>query len=160
MTGIINVTITGQRELVARLAALPTNIRGKVRLAVDGLARKLEAHVKNDKLNGQVLRKVTGALQGSIHSESYDTGEKIVGRVFSDKSVNYAAIHEFGGTIPDRYPVRAKALSWMAGGQRIFAMKAKGFQMPERSFLRSSLADMKDEIVQTLNAAVQEGIKS
>ena len=74
--------------------------------------------------------------------------------------VKYAAIHEFGGTIPPHQivPDKAKALAFAVGGKQAFAARVNlpAISMPERSYMRSSLAEMTDEIRQGLSEAVGE----
>ena len=78
----------------------------------------------------------------------------------SSGDVKYAGIHEFGGTIDiPEITAKGKALAFMRGGQQEFYKKvaAHTITMPERSFMRSSLADMKDQIVREMTEAVREG---
>jgi hypothetical protein len=50
----------------------------------------------------------------------------------------------------------------MQGGKMAFYKKvaAHTVTMPERSFMRSSLADMRDEIISELTDAVREGART
>ena len=88
---------------------------------------------------------------------------RVVGKVASSGDVKYAGIHEFGGKTPahDIYPDKAKALAFMIGGKQVFAkvVHHPGSQMPERSFLRSSLSDMRQEILDGLEFAVKGALK-
>src|SRR5579885_723365 len=74
----------------------------------------------------------------------------------------YAAIHEFGGTIlPHQIvPDKAKALAFLVGGKQAFAMRVNlpAIAMAERSYLRSSLAEMADEIKAGLSEAIAESL--
>ena len=160
---MLNVTLTGDKELIARLDAMPDKVRRALVTKVTALSLKLEAHVKQDKLSGQVLNVRTGALRRSIFS-TVDTGVTTVrGKVASSGDVKYAGIHEFGGTTPPHeiVPVKATVLSFMIGGKRVFARRVQhpGSRMPERSFLRSALADMAGEITTGLTDAVRQGLK-
>ena len=49
----------------------------------------------------------------------------------------------------------------MMGGKQVFFKKVNhpGSTMPERSFLRSSLGEMKDEIIGGIREAVAEGTR-
>jgi phage gpG-like protein len=131
---------------------------------VRALTANLQRHIVADKLQGQVLNHRTGALSRSIQHVTDVQGDVATGRVFSSGDVKYAAIHEFGGRTPphDIYPDKAQALAFMMGGEQIFAkvVHHPGSQMPERSFMRSGLADMADEIVASLReAATVEGAR-
>jgi phage gpG-like protein len=157
---MLNLTLIGDQAVIARFNGMNDRIRQRLFAEVTVLAADLERHVKEDKLSGQVLQHRTGQLQQSIHNEVNSNGSSVIGRVFSAGPLPYAAIHEFGGQIPDRYPVNAKALHFFIGGKEIFAKFAKGFAMPERSYLRSSLADFRQQIIDGLSRAVGEAVKA
>jgi len=159
---LLNIGVTGERELVARLGAMPQKLHDALLRKVTVLALKLEAKVKG-KLSGEVLNVKTGALRRSIFSEVDDNVTSIIGKVASSGDVKYAAIHEFGGKTAahDIIPSKAQALAFMMEGKMKFAsvVHHPGSVMPERSYLRSSLADMKQDIIDGLTQAVQEGFK-
>lgn len=156
---MLNVTIVGNEAVITRFATMNDRIRQRLFGAVQVLAANLERYVKTDKLSGQVLQHRTGHLQQSIHNEVTQDGSTTIGRVFSAGPLPYAAIHEFGGSIPDRYPVNAQALHFYIGGREVFAKFARGFTMPERSYLRSSLSDYRQRIVDSMNRAVGDAVQ-
>jgi hypothetical protein len=84
-------------------------------------------------------------------------------RISTSGDVKYTAIQEFGGTIPPHeiVPDKAKALAFAVGGKQVFAARVNlpAVTMPERSYLRSSLAEMTEEIVEGLSDAVVEAIR-
>jgi phage gpG-like protein len=92
------------------------------------------------------LNVVTGALVNSIQvfdGESSETRAEVeVG-----PTVEYGAIHEFGGVI---MPVFAKMLSWVDNGVRIFA---KMVQIPARPYMRPAVDEHQEDI---LNAVAIE----
>lgn len=153
----------GDAEVIARLSTMPSSLRAVLRRRIWALTLKLQARVQA-KLSGQVLNVVTGALRRSIQSAVDETDRTVRGRVFSTGDVKYAAIHEFGGRTRAHIitPKKAEALSFMMGGQRVFAKSVNhpGSVMPERSFLRSSLRDMRDEIVREMTQGVVEAAMS
>ncbi len=162
---MISISMTGDRELIARLTALPSGLRTILRRKIWALTLRLQARVQQ-KLSGQVLNVVTGALRRSIQSDVRETADGIRGVVFSTGDVKYARIHEFGGKTRAHIiePRKAQALAFMMGGKMVFAKRVNhpGSVMPERSFLRSSLEDMREEIRRELTdgivrAAMQEG---
>jgi HK97 gp10 family phage protein len=159
---MLSVTLIGDRELVAKLTAMPSKVHDALRRKVTELALLLEAKVKSDKLSGQVLNVQTGALRRSIFETVEDSPTQVVGKVASSGDVKYAAIHEFGGKIdiPEIVPVKAKALHFMGAGGDVFAKRTRAHtvDMPERSFMRSSLADMQAQITQGLRDAVRQGL--
>lgn len=156
MSDTFTVDFDGTRA-IARFDAMPGRVRDALLAKVEVLRQKLEAKIKG-KLTGQVLNRRSGALFRSIFSERIDQGNAIYGRAASSGDVKYAAIHEFGGKTPahDIIPTKAKALAFIVGGKMQFAkiVHHPGSVMPERSFMRSSLSDMRDEIVSGLKSAV------
>lgn len=159
----LNVTLTGDKEVALRLSEMPNKVRSFLFVTVTRVALYLENYVKTNKLQGQVLNHISGRLQSSIHSSSSQTGSRVGGIVFSAAPMPYAAIHEFGGFIPAHIieVKNALALHFVKGGKDVFAKSVNwpGATMPERSYMRSSLADNKDKIVAEMKAAVMEAVK-
>jgi len=156
---ILSATLVGDKELIQRLESLPKAVQAALRVKVTALSLKLEAKVKRDKLNGQVLNRITGRLARSISHKVDVDAHSVYGRVFSSGDVKYAAIHEFGGTTAPHiiYPKKALALSFVnSGGEQVFARQVNhpGSKMPERSFLRSSLREMSAQISRDLKETV------
>lgn len=160
---MINMTMTGDRQVIARLQSMPDELRQVLRRRIWALTLKLQARVQR-KLSGQVLNVVTGALRRSIQSEVRDEAQAIIGRVFSTGDVKYARIHEFGGTTRAHViePRKATALLFAMGGKNVFARRVNhpGSKMPERSFMRSSLEEMREEIIRTLTDGVVQSAMS
>ncbi len=159
---MITVELVGQRELSLRLTSMPAAVRSALIRKTTALSLQLEALVKS-KLSGIVLNVVTGALRRSISHKVESGATSVKATVFSSGDVKYAGIHEFGGTIhvPEIVPVKAQALHFIYEGKEIFAKRVRAHDvvMPERSFLRSSLEDMRTEIVAGLREAVNEGLR-
>jgi phage gpG-like protein len=159
---VLNVTLTGDRELIERLDSMPGKLQAALYQKVSLLALKLEAKVKK-KLSGEVLNVRTGDLRRSIASKVEQSPHAVIGKVYSSGDVKYAAIHEFGGQTKAHVieAVNGKALAFMAGGKQVFAKRVNhpGSKMPERSFLRSSLADMREEITQELHQTVVDTLR-
>jgi phage gpG-like protein len=156
---MLSVTVVGSEELQAKFASMPDKLHRKLLAAVTGLSLQLEAHVKRDKLAGRVLDHITGRLQGSIHSDVEDEPERITGRVYS-AGCNYAAIHEYGfqGTENVKEHIRTHLFGREVAPFTVPA-HTRSMNMPERSFLRSALADFKDKITQDLSRAANEAFK-
>ena len=160
---MLSIKLVGDREVIARFREMPSKMRGALVRKVTALRLKLEAHIKNDKLSGQVLKVQTGNLRASIFSQTIDEGDTIIGRAASSGDVKYAGIHEFGGVI--EHPGGTPYM--MIEGKTVFVSKMlsknlnlpvtapHSIPMPERSFMRSSLADMREEIVDGMTQAVK-----
>ena len=144
---MITIQIIGDRELVTRFDLMPKKLHDRLLTKITGLAAQLERHVKRDKLQGQVLHKITGRLAGSIQHSVDDSGTSIVGKVYSASTCNYAAIHEYGGKVRTRLGT-GKIKSKVGG--KAYAV------MPERSFLRSSLDDYRQKIIDGLTKTAKQ----
>lgn len=159
---MITVTVD-DTKVQAWLKDMPVRVRNRLISTVSILAEKLRNHVVQDKLMGQVLNRRTGRLGQSIQQRVETFPQAVFGVVYSSGDVPYARIHEYGGkTAAHVIEARnAKALSFLMNGQQVFARRVNhpGSNIPERSYMRSSLADMKDEIVRKMTLAVEEGAK-
>ena len=146
----------------ASLAGMPDRVRQALASKANVLAVALEAKIQQ-KLSGGVLNTRSGALASSIVATVDELSTDVSVRIGSSGDVKYAAIQEFGGTIPPHeiVPDKAKALAFAVGGKRVFAARVNlpAVTMPERSYLRSSLAEMAEEIKEEFGAAVLEATK-
>jgi phage gpG-like protein len=159
---MLNVTLVGDRELVAKFTAMPSKVHSALLKKVTVLALQLRTKVR-DQLSGIVLNVKSGALRRSIFEMVEDSPTKVIGKVASSGDVKYAGIHEFGGVIPahDIVPSKAAALAFIWNGKQVFFQRVHipDVTMPERSFLRSSLGEMAPQITQGLRDAVSEGLR-
>jgi phage gpG-like protein len=146
----------------ASLAGMPDRVRQALSSKANVLAVALEAKIQQ-KLSGGVLNMRSGALARSIIATVDESSADVSVRIGSSGDVKYAAIHEFGGTIPPHeiVPNKAKALAFAAGGKQVFAARVNlpAVTMPERSYLRSSLAEMAGEIAEGLSEAVVDATR-
>ena len=140
----------------AALAAMPERIRDALLAKSNTLAAALQERIRQ-KLAGEVLQTRSGALAASIVASVSASPQGVAVHIAST-DVKYAAIHEFGGTIPPRQivPDKAKALAFVIGGKQVFAARVQipAVTMPERSYMRSSLAEMAGVIREGLSEAV------
>lgn len=137
---------------------------------------RLVSFIQTEKLQGQVLHKRGGKgssnLSSHITSDTTRDGETITTRLGVMSGVPYARIHEYGGqiNIPE---VKGKLMAFdnpemstqllfdapgHTGGAMIFTRKHKAFtvNMPERSYLRSTLREKHDEIVESMKAVINK----
>lgn len=145
---MIRMTLIGGRETVARFQSVSQQIYESLRDAIQTEWFGLQAYVVTSKLSGQVLKRRTGLLASSINvggpqstSEFSASDSYIVGKVGT--AVQYAAIHEYGGTIE-----RTSSLG-----------KQYSQTFPERSFLRSGLQDRQSQIRTAIDAAFKANIR-
>lgn len=161
---MFKIELKGDQELIARIDAAPENFRREMTKEVTAILLLLEGHIKNNKLSGQVLHVRSGDLRRSVHAvlPVTQTARGVMGRVAQSGDVKYGAIHEFGGvTSPhDIVATKAKALAFMMGGKQVFFKKVHhpGSKIPERSYMRSGLADLRDVIVDRLQRAAVRGL--
>ncbi len=145
----------------AALADLPERVRDALSAKANALAAELEAKIQQ-KLSGTALNARTGALARSIVTTIAESSTDISVSIAANGDVKYAAIHEFGGTIPPHQivPDKAKALAFAVGGKEVFAARVNvpAVTMPERSYLRSSLAETADTIRDDLTTAVAQAM--
>lgn len=157
---MLNLTLNGAQALQARLEAFPAAVLNGLTVKAQALADALADKVKFEKLSGGVLNARSGALIASIGAEISSDGEGVSAAVGSFGDVKYAAIQEYGGKTGahEILPDKAKALAFVDGGATRFARRVEhpGSVIPERSYLRSSLAEMSDEILAALAATPTE----
>lgn len=159
---MFTVEIKGDSELRARLEAMPDKVRAALFGKVASLASDLHRYIIDSKLSGQVLKHRSGDLWRGVHDEATQGQSDVTGRVYV-AGVPYAAIHEYGGIIP-AHLVEAKnasSLAFLWKGKMAFfkSVQIPDVTMPERSFMRSSLADKKQDIIDGMSQAVIEAVK-
>jgi hypothetical protein len=155
---MLTVTLTGADKLGAKLDGLAPAVLAAAAAKSAALADQLLGLIRL-KLGGAVLQPRSGALAASIGVDGPTVTEDTVATtIFSRGDLKYPAIQEYGGvTAPhDILPSRAKALAFLAGGEEVFAriIHHPGSRVPERSYLRSSLAEMVARIETEMKAAV------
>lgn len=150
----------GLDQTSARFDAYPAELGTALAAKAAELAAALVDRVKSGKLAGEVLKPSSGTLRSSIVSDVSADADGVHVTVGSDGSVKYAAIQEYGGKTGahEILPVKAEALAFVAGGVLRFARKVghPGSVIPERSYLRSTLEEMRDDIVAALADAATE----
>jgi phage gpG-like protein len=145
----------------AALAPMPERIAAALSAKANVLAAELQAKIRQ-KLAGGMLDTKGGALAGSIGITLNESFADVSVRIAASAHVKYAAIQEFGGTLPSHQivPDKARALAFAVGGKQVFASRVQlpAVAMPERPYMRSSLAEMADEIREELTGAVVEAM--
>lgn len=164
---MINISLVGDQEVIARFGYLPDKMRAALYKKITALTLRLEAKVKS-KLQGEVLHKRTGFLLSSVHSRVTDDATEIRGEVSAGADVPYAMIHEYGGDIhhpggTPYIPNKAGMVTFVskahALADKLPVTKAHLIHIPQRSYLRSSMEDMSEEIISGIREAVQEGLE-
>jgi phage gpG-like protein len=152
--------VQGLEETRAQFDAYPAALQTALSAKGAELAAALADLVKNSKLSGAVLNTRSGALGDSIAVSVNADSDGVLALVGSEGDVKYAAIQEYGGktSAHEILPVKADVLAFVIGDAQHFARRVEhpGSLIPERSYLRSALADMKDEILTALADAATE----
>ena len=160
--------LVGESAVVARLDGLGPKLREELMTGVGRATLKLQRMVKRDKLNGLVLGVRTGTLRRSIDQDQESrlknplevSGDRITGIVSTN--VKYAKAHEYGfsGVVSVREHMRTvKQAFGRPIAPREVTVRAHTMKMnlPERSFLRSALADLESQGIlrEELEAAIK-----
>ena len=157
---MLEFSLEGAAELSASLAALPDDLRAALAEKMDALAQDIYAQVVGVNLSGGVLNARSGALRNSIQLRRDDQENAFGVEIAADGSVPYDAIHEYGGKTAAHEIIadKARALAFMFNGKQAFARRVNhpGSQIPERSYLRSALAEKSADIQQAIAAIVAE----
>lgn len=175
----INIELLGAEKLQAKMDLLGRPHPAIVS-AMNDIADKLVSTVQANKLSGQVLKVQTGRLRRSITRQVESTADGI--NAIAGTNVEYAKIHEYGGTITIpprqmliRHRLTAKGeLMRQSSNQNLLRFAKKSHKlaremtvktqghtvtMPERSFMRTSLQETKAyakaRLLQALNEATQ-----
>ena len=155
---MITAKITKGEDLGKKFRDTIPNIQGGVQKEIMRLALKMTGKVMG-KLSGDVLRVRTGRLRRSIHPE-WDFRQGYSGATVGT-NVEYAAIHEYGfsGSVQVKSFQREMTKAFgkpISPTQVTVRAHTRNVNMPERSFLRSALKEMKPEITESLQAALMK----
>ena len=164
---LIEGQVTGDAAVIARLERLPASMHRMVVEEMQKLWFEVQTKVVRGKLSGDPLHRRTGNLASSINvggantATAFEDGDQqIVGRVGTN--VRYAAIHEYGGTV--EVPAHERTITQVFGrpvSARTVVVRAHQARFPERSYLRSTLNEMRAQIQNRIaavtKAAAEEG---
>jgi phage gpG-like protein len=155
---VIDARLLGGDALAAWFAALPRTARDGVGSAMLRLAQQLQRRVQTGKLNGQVLAARSGALRAGIAYAVEDDGDAVTVTVGTDAP--YARFQEYGTTASYQIlPRTARALAFPWKGETRFARRVTHPPLPERSFLRTALAEFAPAIADGLADALKEALQ-
>jgi phage gpG-like protein len=157
-------TVTGDDLVVARLAGLPDKMRERLTDAMKRQWFKVQAAVVTGKLSGDPLHRRTGVLASSINVGGSDTATtfddqpaQIIARIGT--KVRYGKVHEDGGTF--QIPAHERRLTQVFGRaieERTVSVRAHTATFPQRSFLRSTLRDLGDQIKDDIRQAIAQAV--
>jgi hypothetical protein len=158
---MLRITFDGsdQRVAAALRAKGPQIVQALMR-KLESLMLQLQAKIVGEKLQGQVLAHRTGKLSGSIREIPVtNTGTLLTGAVEgAGGPAWYGKLHEEGGTFP--YHRKSKIAERLSGKEAMSKRARKGsITFPQRSFMRTSLEEMRGQIFEGLRTAVSEELK-
>jgi phage gpG-like protein len=160
---MINVQIVGDSAVVARLNSMSAKTENAVRETIGRLALRLQRKVQQEKLTGQALKVRTGTLRRSIGLATLSENGAITGVVSTN--LKYARAHEYGfhGAVTVKAHLRkitqAFGKKLKTPKQVMVSSHAMKMNLPERSFLRTSLREIEPLVIPNLKAALREATK-
>lgn len=150
--------VTGQDATIRVMTAVAEGMRARLVAVQQRNGFDIQQHVQTQKLSGQVLNRRTGRLRNSINALVQEAPGSVSARVGT--GVSYGRIHEYGfqgtlqvpahtrmQTMAFGHPMQAKLVEVRAHPMRV--------NLPERSFLRSSLRDKAPEAIERIRIAVR-----
>ncbi len=161
---MIKAVVVGDDRVKEWLKGRYYTIEDKVRQTRWRLVIKLVRNIKADKLSGQVLNTRTGTLRRSITPDVMESGTSITGQ--ASTNVKYAARHEYGFHGSEGVREHLRLIKTAFGKNLKYPVyqnvkpHSRQVNLPERSFMRSALAEMEPEIRAQFNDAIMEGIKA
>jgi len=104
----------------------------------------------------------SGTLFNSIQKDIKIDGNVVTGSV-GPEGVPYAAIHEFGGTIPERFvaPRNKLALKFSSGGKTFFSKghTIPSFDMPARPYIQPAVDKWIPFITEDLSLMIEKELE-
>jgi phage gpG-like protein len=133
-------------QVLIGLQELGTGARNRLAMAIGIEAIEFERVVKDQKLSGQVLNRRTSALADSVFSEVTNDAGGVIATIGANTP--YSRAQEYGATI---LPTNGEFLKFQIDGRWV---QVRQVVLPERSYLRSTLAERADIIRDELTRAV------
>jgi len=158
---MVKIEFIGDKEVASKLKELEPKIYDSLLSTITKLSIQLQAKIKSEKLTGQVLKTRTGTLRRSINYRVDKTPSEIIGRVgIGADAAKYGIMHEFGlrGTENVRSHLRTIKKVWgksISPKQISVRSHTRTVNYPERSFMRTALAEMRPIIQSDISKAVK-----
>ncbi|MDO4693671.1 MAG: HK97 gp10 family phage protein [Eikenella sp.] len=162
---MMRLELIGDDHIRAALLAYGRNIERELDSSMAFIVLRLQKHIRTHKLLGQVLNRRTGNLRANIIRRVEKTDGQTVGIVGIGKGAPYGKLHEYGysGTQTVAAHIRTQKTAW---GKRLktpvqvrVSAHTRRVNLPERSFMRTALADMAPLIEAELTAAVKRSLR-
>jgi phage gpG-like protein len=148
------------KEKMKELAQSGANIKRLLPQQIFRALTILEAQIKQNIRTTFTMR--TGTLLNSVQKDMVVNGNEITGTV-GPENVPYAAIHEYGGTIPERFvaPRHKLALKWTVGNKTFFSKghTIPSFEMPKRPYVAPAIEMSADKIERELGLFIEKELE-
>lgn len=160
---MLRMEFIGGDVLAAVLRSYGDKVQAAIVQSVGRSALRLQREVMQNRLSGQVLNVRTGNLHRSIHQQVTSSGGAVIGEV--NTNVRYGKAHEYGfaGTVNVKASLRQvrQAFGRPLKAPRYVQVRAhsRNVRLPERSFLRTALRDLKPEIEADLRNSVKGALR-
>ena len=160
---MLKMEFIGGDVLAAVLRSYGDKVQTAIVQSVGRSALRLQREVMQNRLSGQVLNVRTGNLRRSIHQRVTNTGSAVIGEV--NTNVRYGKAHEYGfaGTVNVKASLRQvrQAFGRPLKNPRYVQVRAhsRNVRLPERSFLRTALRDMKPMIETDLQKSIEGALR-
>jgi hypothetical protein len=161
---MIGLEITGDTALLTKLEATTGKVRAAAKSSLDMWATELAGYIKMNKLSGNPLHRRSGNLSSSVYPDKRETADTVSGGARAGLDVPYAKAHEYGmqrNVVVSAYH-RMQTMAWgkpMATPREVLVNQHSSYiNLPERSYMRSSLREQAPEGIAELRAAVREAI--
>lgn len=143
------------QEIVGQLDRSAHAIQKQTAIEMYRAMTILEVAIKQNIRTRSGLKVRTGTLLNSIQKRVKQTGNVVTGTI-GPENVPYAAIHEFGGTIPARRvePRNAKVLRWFGKRGKMFFSKGHEIgpvKIPARPYMEPALEEKAEVIREKFN---------
>lgn len=151
-------------EAHVNFSEMNDRVKVEIRRSITALTLRLQRTVQEDMLTGQRLNVQSGRLRGSISSKMEETSDQIEGTVGAGGSlVPYAPAHEFGlsGSLSVKSHVRQIKQAFgrpITPRESIVRAHTRNVHLPERRFMRDSLAQIAQIIPQNISDAIRRGL--
>jgi hypothetical protein len=159
MAKMLEITLKSDlQKLHAALKAKPLAIVNAIEGRLNAVLYQLAAYIVREKLSGQMLKRRTGILAGSVRVEAAKIiGTQIIGKVHAGEGTAfYGAILEEGSAAHQIFAVKARALKFVTNGKEVFAKSVMHPGTMAAPFMRSSLQENEANIRTQLQQALDE----
>ena len=153
----MTVEIKGAESIYRVMAAVGGGAREKMLVTMRKIAGTMTQYVKDNKLSGNPIQRRSGRLSRSVSPHTSQSGSSISGS--TGTNVKYAKYLEYGTSPHVILPVRAKMLSWMQGGRRVFARKVNHPGNPAFRPFRGTLEETAPQNVESIRQTMVQLIR-